>query len=42
MTFFGSRGMGCLDIMVANYIFDQAEQKGLGQKLVLWDEPKWI
>lgn len=42
LTMFCSRGMGCLDIMVGNYIYEQAKEKGLGQKLVLWDEVKWV
>ncbi|MDI3534697.1 MAG: hypothetical protein PWQ82_1062 [Thermosediminibacterales bacterium] len=42
LTMFSSRGMGCLDIIVADHLYKQAKQKGLGQKLVLWDEAKWV
>ncbi|MGI6574693.1 MAG: ornithine cyclodeaminase family protein [bacterium] len=42
LIMFGSRGMGCLDIMVANYIYHSAQEKGIGQKLALWDEAKWL
>lgn len=41
-TLFSSRGLGCLDIMVGDYIYKNAMEKGIGQKLVLWDEPKWV
>jgi ornithine cyclodeaminase len=41
-TMFSSRGMGCLDIMIGDYLYKQAREKGLGQKLVLWDEVKWV
>jgi len=40
--FFKSRGMGCLDIMVADYIYKNAKDLGIGQILHLWDEPKWV
>ena len=39
---FGSRGMGCLDILLGDYIYAQAKAKGLGKRLVLWDEAKWL
>lgn len=41
-TMFSSRGMGCLDIMIGDYLYKEAKKKGLGQKLVLWDEAKWV
>lgn len=40
--FFKSRGLGCLDIMVAKKIYQTAKSKGIGLKLKLWDAPKWI
>lgn len=39
---FGSRGLGCLDIMVAQHLWQKAQEQGLGQTLKLWDEPKWV
>lgn len=39
---FGSHGLGCLDIIIADYIYKQAKEKEIGQKLVLWNNPKWI
>jgi len=42
ITMFSSRGMGCLDIMIGDYLYKEAKAKGLGQKLVLWDEAKWV
>ena len=42
ITMFSSRGMGCLDIMVADYLYKQAIDKGIGQKLNLWEEVKWV
>ncbi|MCG1012252.1 ornithine cyclodeaminase family protein [Tepidanaerobacter sp. GT38] len=41
-TMFSSRGMGCLDIIIGDHIYKEALKKGLGQKLVLWDEAKWV
>lgn len=41
-TMFSSRGMGCLDIMIADYLYKQAKEKGLGQKISLWDEVIWV
>ena len=41
-TLFSSRGMGCLDIIIGDYLYKQALKKGLGKKLVLWDEAKWV
>ena len=42
ITLFSSRGMGCLDIIIGDYLYKEALKKGLGQKLVLWDEAKWV
>lgn len=42
ITIFSSRGMGCLDIIIGDYLYKEALKKGLGQKLVLWDEAKWV
>lgn len=42
ITLFSSRGMGCLDIIIGDYLYKEAVKKGLGQKLVLWDEAKWV
>ncbi len=42
ITMFSSRGMGCLDLMVADYLYKQAIEKGIGQKLNLWEEVKWV
>ncbi len=42
ITLFSSRGMGCLDIIIGDYLYKEAIKKGLGQKLILWDEAKWV
>ena len=39
---FANLGMGCLDIVVAERIFQNAKKLGIGQKLSLWDKPLWI
>jgi len=39
---FANLGMGCLDITIANRIYLSAKEKGLGQKLKLWEKPLWI
>jgi ornithine cyclodeaminase len=39
---FANLGMGCLDIAIAERIYRNAKAKGLGQKLRLWDTPKWL
>lgn len=39
---FANLGMGCLDITMAERIYQNAKAKGLGQKLSLWDKPLWI
>jgi len=39
---FDSFGMGCEDIIVAARLYNNAKAAGIGRKLVLWDEPKWV
>jgi ornithine cyclodeaminase/alanine dehydrogenase-like protein (mu-crystallin family) len=39
---FANLGMGALDITIANRIFKNAKEKGLGQTLKLWEKPLWI
>lgn len=39
---FANLGMGCLDITIAERIYQNAKKMGLGRKLRLWDQPKWI
>jgi ornithine cyclodeaminase len=39
---FANLGMGCLDITMAERIYQNAKAKGLGQKLSLWQKPLWI
>ena len=39
---FANLGMGCLDITMAERIYQNAKAKGLGQKLCLWEKPLWI
>jgi ornithine cyclodeaminase len=39
---FANLGMGCLDITIAERIYQNAKVKGLGQKLSLWEKPLWI
>lgn len=39
---FANLGMGCLDITIAERIYQNAKKMGLGKKLRLWDTPKWI
>ena len=34
ITMFSSRGMGCLDIMVADYLYKQAIDKGITKNLI--------
>ena len=35
-------GVGAVDIAVASRIYELALEKGVGQKLTLWDEPRWV
>ncbi|MDO9545651.1 MAG: hypothetical protein Q7J07_02740 [Pelolinea sp.] len=39
---FANLGMGCLDITIAERIYNNAKAKGLGQKIALWEKPLWI
>lgn len=39
---FANLGMGCLDITIAERIYQNAKKMGLGQKLSLWEKPLWI
>jgi ornithine cyclodeaminase/alanine dehydrogenase-like protein (mu-crystallin family) len=39
---FANLGMGCLDIVVAERIYQNGKKLGLGQKLSLWEKPIWI
>lgn len=39
---FANLGMGCLDITVAERIYQRAKELGLGQTLALWEKPLWI
>ena len=35
-------GVGAVDIAVANKIYQNALEKGIGQKFMLWDNPLWV
>ena len=35
-------GVGAVDIAVAHKIYTEALAKGIGQKLMLWDNPLWV
>ena len=39
---FANLGMGCLDIVVAERIYQNAKKLGIGQKVKLWEQPLWI
>jgi ornithine cyclodeaminase len=39
---FANLGMGCLDITIAERIYQHAKKLGIGQKLKLWEKPLWI
>ncbi len=39
---FASRGLGGQDMVVAEQIYTRAKAMGIGQKLALWDQPKWL
>ncbi|MBR4935221.1 MAG: ornithine cyclodeaminase family protein [Anaerotignum sp.] len=41
-VFCGSYGMGCLDLTIADKLYHNALEMGLGTKLVQWDNPLWI
>lgn len=42
LIIFGSHGVGSLDIMCANYIYQNAIKNDIGTKLNLWDKPIWL
>ena len=35
-------GIGSVDVAVAHKIYMNALEKGIGQKLMLWDNPLWV
>ena len=35
-------GIGSVDVAVANHIYLNAKAQGIGQKLMLWDNPLWV
>ena len=35
-------GIGSVDVAVAHKIYQNALEKGIGQKLMLWDNPLWV
>jgi len=39
---FANLGMGCLDIVIAERIYNNTKEQSLGQKLSLWEKPLWI
>ena len=41
-VFCGSYGMGCLDLTIADKLYRNAREMGLGTKLVQWDNPLWV
>jgi len=41
-VFCGSYGMGCLDLTIADKLYRNAKEMGLGTKLVQWDNPLWV
>ncbi len=42
MIIFSPIGLGLHDIAVAHRIYNTAMEKGLGQKVTLWDRPMWM
>ena len=40
--FCGTYGMGCLDLTIADKLYRNAVEMGLGTKLVQWDSPLWV
>lgn len=40
--FCGTAGMGCVDVAIAHNMFLSAKEKGLGTKVMLWDNPLWV
>ncbi len=41
-VFCGSYGMGCLDLTIADKLYRNAKEMGLGTHLVQWDNPLWV
>ena len=37
-----SLGFGAMDMIIANQIYKNAKEMGIGQKLMLWDALKWV
>ncbi len=35
-------GVGAVDIAIAYKLYQNALEKGIGQKLMLWDNPLWV
>ena len=35
-------GYAAVDITVANWIYENAKEKGIGTKLNLWENPLWV
>lgn len=35
-------GMGAVDIAIADRLYKRAQAKGLGKKLLLWENPLWV
>ena len=35
-------GIGSVDVAVAHRIYQNALAQGIGQKLMLWDDPLWV
>lgn len=40
--FFSAAGMGLLDVAVGTRILRQAEERGIGTRLKLWDKPAFV
>jgi len=41
-VFCGTAGVGAVDITIANQMYENAKKMGIGQKLMLWDNPLWV
>lgn len=41
-VFCNTMGMGSVDINIANTLYLEAKEKGIGQVQMLWDKPLWI
>lgn len=40
--FCATAGVGAVDITIANQMYENAKKMGIGQKLMLWDNPLWV